>query len=268
MRLWVLGSGSGGNAVLIECEETRVLIDAGFSARRLAERMRQCGVDPASVDALLLTHEHSDHVSGVTNSVKRWGWPVFGTAGTLAALSAVPRDRLTTISAGASLTVGSITLETTATSHDAAEPVAYVATATRSGMRAAVVTDLGVVTDGVQAAIREVDVLVVESNHDLEMLHGGPYPYHLKRRIASPHGHLSNVDAGKLVTEVAHRGLQQLVLAHLSETNNTPRIAVEAMQTATRRARWRGKLTAAPQHGVVGPFGDVSAVGSQLSLAL
>ncbi len=268
MKLWVLGSGSGGNAVLIECDETRVLIDAGFSARRLAERMRHCGVDPASIDALLLTHEHSDHISGVTNSVKRWGWPVFGTAGTLAAVSGVPPARRTTIAAGAQLTIGSLTLETTATSHDAAEPVAYVATAARTGMRAAVVTDLGAVTDGVRSVVREVDVLVLESNHDVEMLHGGPYPYHLKRRIASQHGHLSNVDAGKLMTEVAHRGLQQLVLAHLSETNNTPRVAVESMQAAVRRTRWRGKLTAAPQHGVVGPFGDASAVGSQLSLAL
>lgn len=268
MRLWVLGSGSGGNAVLIECDDTRVLIDAGFSARRLAERMRHCGIDPASIDALLLTHEHSDHVSGVTTAVKRWGWPVFGTAGTLAALSGLAADRLTTISAGAPLTIGGVRLETTTTSHDAAEPVAYLATATRSGMRAAVVTDLGAVTDGVRAAIREVDVLVLESNHDVAMLHGGPYPYHLKRRIASPHGHLSNADAGQLVSEVAHRGLQQLVLAHLSETNNTPRIAVESMQANARRARWRGTLTAAPQHGVVGPFGDAGAVRSQLSLAL
>lgn len=268
MRLWVLGSGSGGNAVLIECDETRVLIDAGFSARRLAERMRHCGVDPASIDALLLTHEHSDHVTGVTNAVKRWGWPVFGTAGTLGALSSIASDRLTTIAAGARLTVGCLTLETASTSHDAAEPVAYVATSSRSGMRAAVVTDLGVVTESVRTAVRDVDVLVLESNHDVAMLHGGPYPYHLKRRIASQHGHLSNVDAGKLMTEVAHRGLQQLVLAHLSETNNTPQVAVEAMQAAVRRTRWRGKLTAAPQHGVVGPFGDASAVGSQLSLAL
>ena len=111
-------------------------------------------------------------------------------------------------------------------------------------------------------------MLVLESNHDEEMLRVGPYPYHLKRRIAGTQGHLSNSDAGALVCEMAHRGLQQLVLAHLSETNNTPQIAVEAMQSATRRARWRGKLTAAPQHGVVGPFGDPSAVGSQLSLAL
>lgn len=268
MKVWVLGSGSGGNAVLVESDDTRVLVDAGFSARRLAERMRLCGVDPASVGALLLTHEHTDHVCGAVNAAKRWGWQVFGTAGTLAALPGLAPDRVTTIAAGDCVTVGAIALATTATSHDASEPVAYVATGVRTGMRAAIVTDLGVVTDAIRAAVRGVEVLVIESNHDAEMLRVGPYPYHLKRRIAGEHGHLSNGDAGALVCETAHRGLQQLVLAHLSETNNTPRTALDAMRAATRRTRWRGSLVAAPQHGVIGPFGDLSAVGTQLELTL
>ena len=267
MRLWVLGSGSKGNAILLECGDTRVLVDAGFSARRLAERMRGIGVAPESVSALVITHEHSDHVSGAATAVKRWNWSVHGTPGTLAALPGVAH-RATPFAPGDVLRFGDITLETVRTSHDAAEPVAFVATSTCSGMRAAVVTDTGVVTPEVQRAVGLADVLVLESNHDETMLRLGPYPYHLKRRIAGKFGHLSNADAGKLAAETAHRGLRQLVLAHLSETNNTPEAAVEAMRLSVRRARWRGTVTAAPQHGVIGPFGDVAGSGGQLTLGL
>ena len=267
MRLWVLGSGSKGNALLVECADTRVLIDAGFSARRLAERLRGIGVTPESIDALVLTHEHSDHVAGVETAVKRWRWPVYGTAGTLAALARRPASA-TPVRAGQSLTIGTLTLEPVRTSHDAAEPVGYVATSSCSGMRAAVVTDLGVVTPEVAAAVQRADVLVLESNHDEVMLRDGPYPWHLKRRVASEHGHLSNAAAGRLASDTVHRGLQQLVLAHLSETNNTPAVALEAMAASIRKTRWRGAIAAAPQHGVIGPFGDAASVAGQLALAL
>ena len=268
MRLWVLGSGSKGNAVLLECNDTRVLVDAGFSARRLAERLHGIGVDPASISALVLTHEHSDHISGAVNAAKKWRWQVHGTAGTLAALPELAPDRTSAFAAGATLSVGAITLQTVGTSHDAADPVAYIATSTCSGMRAAIVTDLGVVTDRVREATRACDVMILESNHDETMLRLGPYPYHLKRRIAGDQGHLSNAAAGRLVVETTHRGLRHLVLAHLSETNNTPDVALDAMQRAVRKARWRGNLVAAPQHGVIGPFGDAGSVGGQLSLGL
>lgn len=267
MRLWVLGSGSKGNALLIECADSRVLIDAGFSARRIAERLRGIGVAPESIDALVLTHEHSDHVSGLEAAVKRWGWPVYGTAGTIAALARTPAPR-TAIRAGHAFSIGALTLEPVRTSHDAAEPVGYVATSSCSGMRAAIVTDLGVVTPEVAAAVQHADVLVLESNHDEVMLRDGPYPWHLKRRVASDHGHLSNAAAGRLASDSVHRGLQQLVLAHLSETNNTPAIALDALAASIRKTRWRGRVAAAPQHGVIGPFGDAASVAGQLSLAL
>ena len=267
MRLWVLGSGSKGNAVLLECGETRVLVDAGFSARMIGARLRSIGVAPESVDALVLTHEHSDHVRGVEVAVRQWGWPVFGTPGTLAALAGLPSPA-TTLAPDARIVIGQIALEPVRTSHDAAEPVAYVATSSCSGMRAAIVTDLGVVTPGVAAAVRHADVLVLESNHDEQMLRDGPYPYHLKRRIAGDHGHLSNTAAARLACEAVHRGLQHLVLAHLSETNNTPGVALASMAGAVRKTRWRGATTAAPQHGVAGPFGDAASVAGQLSLAL
>lgn len=267
MRLWVLGSGSKGNAILLECGDTRVLVDAGFSARRLAERLGGIGVAPESVSALVITHEHRDHVSGAVTAVRRWNWRVHGTAGTLAALPELAHCA-TAFAPGDTLQIGEIALETVRTSHDAAEPVAFVATAACSGLRAAVVTDTGAVTEEVARAVRLADVLVLESNHDALMLQTGPYPHHLKRRIAGRHGHLSNAAAGRLAVEAAHKGLQHLVLAHLSETNNTPATALQAMRDAVRRGRWRGQLTAAPQHGVVGPFGADRAAEPQLSLGL
>jgi phosphoribosyl 1,2-cyclic phosphodiesterase len=268
MRLWVLGSGSKGNALLLECGETRVLVDAGFSARRLAARLGEINVDPSSIGALVLTHEHSDHITGAVSAAKRWSWEVYGTAGTLSALPTLAPERTTTFAAGDTLSVGTIALQTVATSHDAAEPVAYIATSTCSGMRAGIVTDLGIVTESVREAVRLCDVLVLESNHDETMLRTGPYPYHLKRRIAGPHGHLSNAAAAQVAIDAAHRGLCHLVLAHLSETNNTPETALDTMRVAIKKSRWRGTLTAAPQHTVIGPFGDAASVGGQLSLSL
>ena len=269
MRLWMLGSGSKGNAVLVESGDTRVLIDAGFSARRLAALLDQVGVLPQSVDALLLTHEHSDHVSAVATALRRWRWPVYATAGTIRGAADLLAGAAThVVEPGARFAVGGLGLEAFRTSHDAQEPVGYVATSLRTGTRAAVVTDLGRATDEVRTAIERVDVLVLESNHDEGLLDAGPYPWHLKRRVAGSHGHLSNRAAGELATGCLHRELRQIVLAHLSETNNSPAVAHEGMQRVLKRSRVRGALSVAPQHGVIGPFGDVGGVGGQLSLGI
>jgi phosphoribosyl 1,2-cyclic phosphodiesterase len=265
VRLWLLGSGSKGNALLLECGETRVLVDAGFSSRRLAERMRRIGVAPESIDALVLTHEHTDHISGVEACVKRWGWPVYGTPGTIAAMAGL-RFTGSPLARQTRITIGRIELEAIPISHDATDPVGYVATATCSGLRAAIMTDLGVVTSEVRAAVRHADVLVIESNHDEIMLRDGPYPSNLKRRVAGRHGHLSNAEAGTLAGESVHRGLQSLVLAHLSEINNTPRAALDTLGTTIRKTRWRGRATVAKQDQIVGPFGDASRVAKQLTL--
>ncbi len=267
MRLWTLGSGSKGNAVLVECGETRVLVDAGFSARRIAERLSAIGVDPRSISALLLTHEHRDHVCGLESVVKRWNWPVHLTAGTaVACADLLASASKRTIAPGETFTIGTISLSPVRTSHDATEPVGFVATSERSGMRMAIMTDLGVVTNSVREAVRHADVLMVESNHDEVMLQTGPYPYHIKRRVAGNQGHLSNRAAGELVAEAMHRGLQQVVLAHLSETNNTPTVALDAMRGVAKRVRYKGMLSAAPQHDVAGPFGDAAGLGGQLTL--
>ncbi|AHG90706.1 beta-lactamase domain protein [Gemmatirosa kalamazoonensis] len=267
MRLWMLGSGSKGNAVLVESGDTRVLVDAGFSARRLAERLTAIGIAPASVQALLLTHEHSDHVSAVQRAVKRWKWPVHATEGTLRGAGELLEGASThVIARGVPFTVGDLRIEPFGTSHDAADPVGFVATSVCSGARTAVVTDLGCVTDEVRTAVQRVDVLVLESNHDEGLLESGPYPWHLKRRVGGKHGHLSNRAAGELSMHCLHKGLKQIVLAHLSETNNSPAVAHESMQRVLRRTRYKGELAVAPQHGVVGPFGDGGGPGGQLTL--
>ncbi len=262
-----MGSGSKGNALLVECGSTRLLVDAGLSARKLAERLHQIGVDPQSIAALLLTHEHNDHVSGMTTALKRWRWPVYASAGTLHNASDLLGAATThAFTAGDRVEVGDLTVDTFRVSHDALEPCGFVVTSKRSGTRAAVLTDLGRASDAVRAAVARVDVLVVESNHDEGLLEAGPYPWQLKRRIAGAHGHLSNREAGDLAVGCVHKELRHVVLAHLSETNNSPSVAHEAMQRLLKRSRFRGALAIAPQHAVSGPFGDVGGVGGQLSL--
>ena len=265
----MLGSGSKGNAVLVESGETRVLVDVGFSARRIAELLKQIGVAPESISALLITHEHSDHISGVATALKRWRWPVHATAGTLRGAADLLAGATTHVLApGQAVSIGSLCVEPFRTSHDAQEPVGFVATSTRCGTRAAIVTDLGRATDDVRTAVERVDVLVLESNHDEGMLESGPYPWHLKRRVAGSHGHLSNRAAGDLAVGCLHKEMRQVVLAHLSETNNSPAVAHESMQRVLKRARYRGTLSVAPQRGVVGPFGDAGGLGGQLTLGL
>ncbi|HJR63960.1 MAG TPA: MBL fold metallo-hydrolase [Gemmatimonadaceae bacterium] len=270
MRLWVLGSGSKGNALLLECGASRILIDAGFPAGSLGKRLRSIGVAPESLEGVIITHEHSDHVRGAAGGVKRWGWRVHATTGTLAACPGLADAAARGFRAGSTLTFCDVEVHTVLTSHDAEEPVALVATARESGVRAGIAYDLGCGTPAIRRELRELDLLVLESNHDGGMLRTGPYPWMLKRRIASSTGHLSNRAAGELVRDAAHRGLREVVLAHLSEINNTPEIARAEVADCLRRSPFRGRLSAAPQRGIVGPFGPGGArpTGEQLSFSL
>ena len=247
MKVCLLGSGSRGNAVLMQSRDTRILIDAGFAPRTLAKRLAFIEVAPTSIEAVLLTHEHIDHSKGVVSGSQRWGWTVYGTAGTLEVCASPVEANVRTIASGASFEIGDFRIEVVSTSHDANEPVAFVVTGQSSGVRAGIVYDLGMMTHSLQAALDRVDILVIESNHDGEMLRNGPYPASLKRRIAGREGHLSNRAAAAAAVECAHRGMSQIVLAHLSETNNTPRTAVENMRTALKRTPFKGAIVAAPQ---------------------
>ena len=254
MRLWVLGSGSRGNAVLIECGDTRVLVDAGFTPRELETRLAAAGVAPQSIRACVITHEHSDHVRGAAAAAAKWGWALHASDGTAEACPALAEADARTFEPGATFAVGEIELRTIPTPHDASAPVAVVAMSTRSGARAGVCYDLGHASDPVRVAMRELDLLVLESNHDTAMLEVGPYPPSVRRRISGRTGHLSNAAAARLARESATYNLKHVVLAHLSESCNEPTVAERAVSEALANTRFRGKVTVATQYAVVGPF--------------
>ena len=254
MNVWVLGSGSRGNAVLLECGDTRVLVDAGFNAAALAARLECIGVDPASINGVVITHEHHDHVRGAAAGAKKWGWSLFATEGTAANHAPLARADVRTFESGSTVAIGRLELRTVVVSHDAADPVAIVATSTHTGVRAGIAYDLGHVSHAVQKAFSDLDVLVLEANHDEGMLRAGPYPPSVRARIAGPYGHLGNQAAAKMARESMHRSLNHVVLAHLSESCNEARTAMTTVATALANTDFRGTMHVAPQDTVVGPF--------------
>ncbi|MDQ6827787.1 MAG: MBL fold metallo-hydrolase [Gemmatimonadota bacterium] len=254
MRIWMLGSGSRGNAVLVECGESRLLIDCGFSPTELARRLEATGTAPECIEALIVTHEHADHARGVAAASRRWGWDVYASTGTVAADASLAEIGVHTFDAGATLSFTHVELRTVRCSHDAAEPVALIATSVASGARAGIAYDLGMMTGNVRDAFTHLDLLVLEANHDDLMLREGPYPIFVQRRIAGRSGHLSNAASAEAARECVHRHLHDVVLAHISEQCNTPVLALKAVGAALTRTRFRGRLTAARQDGVVGPF--------------
>jgi phosphoribosyl 1,2-cyclic phosphodiesterase len=265
----MLGSGSRGNAVLLESGGQRLLVDAGFGVRTLQERLRAIGVAPQSIGVCVITHEHADHVKGAAQAAARWGWALHASAGTVAATPALASA--TPFAAGETLRLEGFTVETARTPHDARESVAVVATATRTGARAGICTDLGHATDGVRALLRDVELLVLEANHDGGMLRAGPYPASVCDRIGGRFGHLSNDASAALARTVAGPAVRQLVLAHLSEHCNTPQLALGAVHAALARSRFRGAIDVAMQDAIAGPFAAPCAarpvvVAQQLAL--
>jgi phosphoribosyl 1,2-cyclic phosphodiesterase len=254
VKLWVLGSGSDGNAVLVECGESRVLVDAGFGTRTLATRLRAIGVAPSSIEACVVTHEHTDHVKGAAAGARRWGWQVYASEGTVDAWPELQEVGCVRVAHGATVELSRTRVTTYATPHDAASPIGVRITSMRTGASAAVCTDVGHVSDGVRALCSDADLLVLESNHDEGMLRAGPYPPSVRARIASRTGHLSNRACAALVRDVVHANLAHVVLAHLSENCNDHGLAYTTATEALRRTRFRGRLSVAMQHDVVGPF--------------
>jgi len=231
MRCTILASGSKGNSVVLEGTAGSVLIDAGLSAKELLVRMERAGIDPGRIDALLVTHEHGDHTRGVDVLARKLDLPVHATEGTLRDFlnhrktSAKPLVHHTCRD-GEQFRIGDLTIEPFATSHDAAEPCGFII---REGdLRFGYCTDTGIITPHVHDLLRHCDAIVLESNHCPEMLRNGPYPESLKRRIRSKRGHLSNPAAAACLRDFG-RDAPLVLLAHLSETNNTPE---KAMGTA------------------------------------
>jgi len=265
----VLGSGSKGNAVVVEAGKTRVLIDAGFSPRGMEKRLGFFEVAPSSIAAVIVTHEHGDHVKGVAACAKRWGWRILASEGTRTGCASLVRASVETISARRRFTIGDLDLATIGTSHDANEPIAIVATSRETGARAGIVYDLGVCSEAVMRAVHDVQILVIEANHDVEMLRRGAYPPVLQNRIRGRYGHLSNDDAAAVARKCAHKGLSHIVLAHLSQKNNRPQIALEAVRAALDGTEFSGQLTAASQGRPTGPFAVAGArAPGQLELQL
>jgi phosphoribosyl 1,2-cyclic phosphodiesterase len=226
----MLGSGSRGNATLVESGATRVLVDCGFALREFEQRCARLGAEAAALDAILVTHEHGDHVGGVARLARAHGIPVYLTRGTAAAVSDWAGCELRHISPHESFRIGSLEVQPFPVPHDAREPCQFVFE--QAGRRLGVVSDLGRVTAHVVHSLSACDALLLEFNHDAEMLASGPYPESLKRRVGGGWGHLSNDSSAALLRGIERGRLQHLVLTHLSEKNNRPELALAAAHAA------------------------------------
>ena len=248
MEIAILGSGSSGNATLIRSGGTTVLLEAGLTARQIADRARRAGFDPSAIAAVFVSHAHGDHVKGAPVFSRRFRIPVFMTEAAHTMLERSWREpprfaeRITLAESGV-VEIGTIRLRTFPVPHDADGTVGYVVEA--EGIRFGYVTDLGHVTGLVVERLRGCDGLLVEMNHDPDMLREGPYPWDVKQRIASRHGHLSNDEGAALLGEALGPDTRRIFLGHLSETNNDPGVALAAARLAVERAG-RGDVTVLP----------------------
>ena len=235
LRFRVLGSGSSGNTTVVESGGSRLLVDAGLGPRELAERLQSAGIDPASIDAVLLSHEHQDHCRGAASFSRRWGVRLAGSRGTYAAGGFGAEDIAgwDVLEPGVARTFGGLRVTGVPIPHDAAEPLAFVVAGEGGTLGHA--TDCGHVSGALVAAFRECDTVLVESNYDPGMLRDGPYPWSLKERIVGRHGHLSNGDVASFVARGLGEDCKTLVLAHLSRKNNHPELARMSAEDALRR---------------------------------
>jgi len=228
-----IASGSSGNSTYISVGETHMLIDAGLSGIRIEKSLRALNVDCSAIDAIFITHEHSDHTQGACILSRRFNIPIYATPKTWECMEknrnngAIAKQNKQFVYAEENLILGDAVVRPFVISHDAAEPVGYNIFA--DDKKITVTTDIGCVTDELKARIAESDVLLIESNHDVDMVMNGSYPYQLKKRILGDHGHLSNVNCGKLLAEIMCGRLKHIYLGHLSEDNNRPALAYETV---------------------------------------
>jgi phosphoribosyl 1,2-cyclic phosphodiesterase len=228
MKVRSLGSGSSGNALLVESGGTCLLVDAGFPPRTLFARLRAAGIKPGQLTAILLTHEHTDHTQGAAVLAREWDAPIISAPETLRQIVPTeeeggPRCDIEPLAVGTSLKVGSLDVSSFPVSHDAIAPCGYLISS--QGWRVCVAIDTGMAQGPLLDALRAAQLLVLEANHDHERLLRGPYPWHLKKRILSPTGHLSNDQAADALETIVDDTPRWVWLAHLSRTNNTPDLA-------------------------------------------
>lgn len=232
MRFASLGSGSRGNALVVEAGDTRILLDCGFSTRATLERLAHLELSSKDIDALLVTHEHSDHIAGVFRLSRRFGIPVYLTHGTYRAVVPGSPDLSGghVIDSHCAFSIGHLEILPFPVPHDAREPVQYVFS--DGGHRLGVLTDTGSITPHIVDVLQGCDALVLECNHDAELLAASAYPMALKRRISGNYGHLENSQAASLLQKIETKKLQHVVAAHLSEQNNHPERVIRALASA------------------------------------
>lgn len=228
LKLCVLASGSSGNCTFIGTDNTRILIDAGLSAKKTAERLEQIGERIETVDAICVSHEHGDHIAGIRVLQKKHGIPIYANAGTLECLGGGVRGGCFTT--GAPFSIGDFSIHPFPVPHDAADPVGFIFSA--GGCRVGIATDIGMVTNALKERLRACHAVVIEANHDEDLLHESPRPWSLKQRIRGNQGHLSNRASASLMAEIAGEGLQHLFLAHLSSDCNSPHHARTVFERA------------------------------------
>ena len=230
MRFLSLGSGSRGNATLLQSGETLLLVDCGFTRKELQRRLGLVGLTCEDIDALLLTHEHADHVRGAQALSRQHAIPVWATAGTLRRSDWLETGELHQINANSGeFRIGAIRVSPFTVPHDAAEPCQYVFADGRN--RFGILTDAGSITSHILSRLQKLDALLLEFNHDLQMLRNGPYPISLQRRVGGDHGHLSNAQSAGLVAQLDHHNWKHLVAAHISEKNNDPALVRSALDS-------------------------------------
>jgi len=235
LRVCVLASGSSGNCTYVGSDRTQLLVDAGLSGREIGARLESIGVRAEDIDAVCLTHEHDDHRASLGVLQRRYGTALYANAGTI---DGVQRDRRlqglpwNVFTTGSAFMIGDLTIEPFSVPHDSYDPVGFAVSA--GTLRVGIVTDMGMATSLVRERLKQCRVLVIESNHDEEMLRDSPRPWSLKQRIAGRQGHFSNAQAAALVTELAGDHLDSVLLAHLSADCNRPELAMEAVRRALR----------------------------------
>ena len=250
-----LASGSSGNALLLSCDGTHLLMDAGISCRRITAALGQLGLTLEDLDAVFITHTHTDHIAGLRTMLRRSAFPLLATQRTCRELEyrlEAAADRLEPVALSRPVTVGECTVTAFSTSHDAPGCCGYrIDTADGS---VGLLTDTGYVTEEAAEILPGADLVVLEANHDPDTLCSGPYPASLKRRILGDAGHLSNGEAARFAVALADSGASEIVLAHLSRENNTPAMALRAVETALSAAELAPRLSVAPRDSLSAPL--------------
>lgn len=234
MKLCSIASGSSGNCIFAGSDTTSLIIDAGISGKRIEEGLNEIGHTAREMDGILITHEHSDHISGLGVMARRYGIPIYATEGTRKAVlgsksvGEIPIELFRIVHPDTDFVIGDITVNPISVSHDAAQPTAYVLRQAKKSM--AVMTDLGRYDNYIVEKLQNLDLILLEANHDVHMLQVGKYPYYLKQRILGDRGHLSNELSGQLLSQILHERLKTVILGHLSKENNFEQLAYETVR--------------------------------------